>query len=89
MSTATEQGFPELKIAHWAGVHAPKGTPEDVMDKMAAAVDKAMKDPAITQRLKALGSEPMGGTRTDFNRFTQEERKRLGDIVREARMKEN
>ena len=89
LSTATEQGFPDLKIAHWAGVHAPKGTPDDVMDKMAAAVDKAMKDPAITQRLKALGIEPMGGARSDFIRFTQEERKRLGEIVREARMKDN
>ena len=89
LSTATEQGFPELKIAHWAGVHAPKGTPEEVMDKVAAAVDKAMKDPTITQRLKALGIEPMGGTRSDFNRFTQEERKRLGEIVRAAQMKDN
>ena len=25
LSTATEQGFPEVKIAHWAGVHAPAG----------------------------------------------------------------
>ena len=89
LSTASEQGYPELKIAHWAGVHAPKGTPEDVMDKVAAAVDRAMKDSAITQRLKSLGIEPMGGTRMDFVRFTQEERKRLGDIVRMAQMKEN
>lgn len=89
LSTATEQGFPELKIAHWAGVHAPKGTPDDIMDKVAAAVDKAMKDPAITQKLKALGIEPMGGTRADFVRFTQEERKRLGEIVRAANMKDN
>jgi hypothetical protein len=31
----------------------------------------------------------MGGTRSDFNRFTQEERKRLGEIVRAAQMKDN
>jgi tripartite-type tricarboxylate transporter receptor subunit TctC len=89
LATATEQGFPELKIAHWAGVHAPKGTPTEIMDKVAAAVDQAMKDPAISQRLKAMGIEPMGGTRSDFVRFTQEERKRLGDIVRVAKMKDN
>jgi len=89
LSTAAEQGFPALQIAHWAGVHAPKGTPEDILDKMAAAVDKAMKDPAITQKLKAVGIEPIGGTRADFVRFTQEERKRLGEIVRAAGMKDN
>ena len=89
LSTATEQGFPELKIAHWAGVHAPKGTPPEILDKMAAAIDQAMKDPAIAQRLKALGIEPIGGTRADFVRFTNEERKRLGEIVRVAKMKDN
>jgi len=89
LSTASEQGFPEVQIAHWAGVHAPKGTPEEILDKVAFAVDKAMKDPAITQRLKALGIEPIGGTRADFVRFTQEERKRLGEIVRAAGMKDN
>ena len=89
LATATEQGFPELKIAHWAGVHAPKGTPPAILDKMAAAIDQAMKDPAISQRLKALGIEPIGGTRADFVRFTNEERKRLGEIVRVAKMKDN
>jgi tripartite-type tricarboxylate transporter receptor subunit TctC len=89
LSTATEQGFADLKIAHWAGVHAPKGTPVEILDKMAAAVHQAMQDPSISQRLKAMGIEPMGGTRADFVRFTQEERKRLGDIVRMAHMKEN
>lgn len=89
LSTATEQGFPELKIAHWAGVHAPKGTPVEILDKMAAAVNQAMKDPVISQRLKAMGIEPIGGTRADFVRFTQDERKRLGEIVRMAHMKDN
>jgi tripartite-type tricarboxylate transporter receptor subunit TctC len=89
LSTATEQGFPELKIAHWAGVHAPKGTPDAVLDKMAAAVNQAMKDPTIAQRLKAMGIEPIGGTRADFVRFTQDERKRLGEIVRMAHMKDD
>jgi tripartite-type tricarboxylate transporter receptor subunit TctC len=89
LSTATEQGFAELKIAHWAGVHAPKGTPEAVLDKMAAAVNQAMKDPTIAQRLKAMGIEPIGGTRADFVRFTQDERQRLSEIVRKAHMKED
>ena len=46
LSTAAEQGFPESRIAHWAGVHAPHGTPEAVMDRLAAAIDAAMKTPA-------------------------------------------
>ncbi|WP_369804619.1 Bug family tripartite tricarboxylate transporter substrate binding protein [Cupriavidus sp. YR651] len=88
LSTAVEQGFPELQIAHWAGIHAPKGTPNAILDKLAAAVDTAMKDPAAAAKLKAVGIEPIGGTRADFVKFVDAERKRLGEIVRAAKMQE-
>jgi tripartite-type tricarboxylate transporter receptor subunit TctC len=88
LSTATEQGFGDLRIAHWAGVHAPKGTPTAILDKMAAAIDAAMKTPEIANRLKAVGIEPIGGTRASFNKFVDEERARLGDVVKATGMKD-
>jgi tripartite-type tricarboxylate transporter receptor subunit TctC len=88
LSTATEQGFPELRIAHWAGIHAPHGTPDAVLDKMSVAVDTAMKTPAIAERLKSVGIEPIGGTRASFARFVDEERARLGAIVKATHMKD-
>jgi tripartite-type tricarboxylate transporter receptor subunit TctC len=89
LSTATEQGFPEVKIAHWAGVHAPAGVPADVMDKVAAAIDAAMKMPEIANRLKAVGIEPVGGTRASFVQFVAEEKGRLAAIVKMSGMKED
>jgi tripartite-type tricarboxylate transporter receptor subunit TctC len=89
LTTATEQGFPEVKIAHWAGVHAPAGVPAEVMDKVAAAVDTAMKMPEIANRLKASGIEPMGGTRAAFVQFVNEERGRLAAVVKVSGMKED
>ncbi|MET0517363.1 MAG: tripartite tricarboxylate transporter substrate binding protein [Burkholderiaceae bacterium] len=89
LPTATEQGFPEIRIAHWAGVHAPHGTPEAILDKMAAAIDLAMKNAATAERLKALGIEPMGGTRAGFIKFIDEERARLGGVVKATGMKED
>jgi tripartite-type tricarboxylate transporter receptor subunit TctC len=88
LSTAVEQGFADLQIAHWAGIHAPKGTPDAILDKLAAAVDKAMKEPATVEKLKGLGIEPIGGTRAEFVKFTDAERKRLGEIVKAANMQE-
>lgn len=88
LSTATEQGFTDLQIAHWAGVHAPKGTPDAIMDKVAAAVDQAMRDPAAAAKLKEVGIEPIGGTRAEFNKFVNTERRRLGEIVKAAKMQE-
>ena len=89
LATAAEQGFPELQLAHWAGVHAPVGVPLEVLDKMAAAVDAAMKMPAISDRLKSMGIEPIGGTRASFNEFVNAERARLGAIVKASNMKED
>ncbi|SEB15822.1 tripartite tricarboxylate transporter substrate binding protein [Variovorax sp. YR216] len=89
LSTAVEQGFDDIRIAHWAGVHAPAGTPPAILDKMAEAVDKAMKDPATVQRLKGMGIEPIGGTRASFVKFVDEERARLGAVVKSTGMKED
>nr|WP_254926282.1 tripartite tricarboxylate transporter substrate binding protein [Bordetella genomosp. 11] len=89
LSTAAEQGFPEIKIAHWAGVHAPKGTPDAILDKVAGAVDAAMKDPANVKRLTDLGIEPVGGTRADFIKFCDEERARLGAVVKATGMRQD
>lgn len=89
LPTATEEGFPELQIAHWAGVHAPRGTPPEILDKMAAAIDAAMKTPAIADRLRAMGIEPVGGTRAAFNEFVDKERARLGAVVKASGMKED
>jgi tripartite-type tricarboxylate transporter receptor subunit TctC len=88
LSTATEQGFAELRIAHWAGVHAPHGTPDAVLEKMSAAIDAAMKTQAIAQRLKDMGIEPVGGTRASFAKFVDEERARLGAVVKATGMKD-
>lgn len=88
LPTAVEQGFPELKIAHWAGIHAPRDTPADILDRVAAAVDEAMKAPAAAKKLGDLGIQPIGGTRPDFQRFVSEERQRLGEIVKAAQMQD-
>jgi tripartite-type tricarboxylate transporter receptor subunit TctC len=89
LTTAIEQGYPEVKIAHWAGVHAPSGVPAEIMDKLAAAIDTAMKSPDIANRLKAVGIEPVGGSRASFVQFVAEERARLAAVVALSGMKED
>jgi tripartite-type tricarboxylate transporter receptor subunit TctC len=88
LPTAMEQGFKNVQIAHWAGLHAPAGTPMDIQEKMAAAVDKAMKDPATVEKLRNMGIEPIGGTRASFVKFVDEERTRLGRVVKATGMKD-
>lgn len=87
--TAFEQGYTDIQIAHWAGLHAPKGTPEPILNAMAVAIDQAMKNPAIAERLKKVGIEPIGGTRASFEQFVAQERSRLQNVVKTTGMTED
>ena len=88
LATATEQGYGELRIAHWAGVHAPRNTLPAILDRMAAAIDAAMKTAEVANRLKGMGIEPIGGTRVAFEKFIADERARLGAVVKATGMKD-
>ena len=46
MPTAKEAGV-DYQMSIWAGIFAPKGTPKEIIDKLAAALDKALDDPAV------------------------------------------
>ncbi len=87
--TAQEQGFGNVFIGHWSGVFAPKGTPEDILNKMNAAINTALKSPELRARLIPQGIDPLGGTRADFVKFLDDEKKRLTPIVKAAQMKED
>jgi tripartite-type tricarboxylate transporter receptor subunit TctC len=55
--TTIEAGVPELQTLTWTALFAPKGTPKPIIDKLNAAVDQAMKDPAVAKRLDELGAD--------------------------------
>jgi tripartite-type tricarboxylate transporter receptor subunit TctC len=87
--TAAEQGFPSVFIGHWSGVFAPKGTPDEILDKMNAAINTALKTPELRARLIPQGIDPIGGTRADFAKFLQGEKTRLAQVAKSAAMKED
>lgn len=53
------QGGQGVDVAIWHGIFAPKGTPKNVQDKLVAALQSALKDPAVKQRLNDLHAEPV------------------------------
>ena len=54
--TTKEAGLPEFQVSAWNALFAPKGTPKDAVDKLAAALDKALDDAGTRKRLLDLGS---------------------------------
>jgi tripartite-type tricarboxylate transporter receptor subunit TctC len=79
--TTAEQGFPTVQIGHWAGLYAPAGTPQPIIDKMNAALQAALKNPETAEKLTRTGIEPAGGSVADFVAFTKAERQRLSDLA--------
>ena len=57
--TAQESGLAGFDLAVWHGLYAPKGTPKAVVDKVAAALQVALKDSTIKTRFAELGTEPV------------------------------
>jgi tripartite-type tricarboxylate transporter receptor subunit TctC len=87
--TMKEEGYPEVFIGHWAGLFAPRGTPNEILDKMNRAIDQALKSNEVHKRLVPQGIEPMPGTRASFTAFLVDEKNRLAPIVKRAQMKED
>ncbi len=55
--TLQEQGVPDYNMGAWLGFVAPQGTPPAIVKRLHDEVNKALKDPEISQRLEALGTQ--------------------------------
>jgi len=82
--TAKEAGV-NYQMSIWTGMFAPRGTPTDIIDKLAAALDQALDDPGIQTRLADLGgSPPTKDERTpaSFDSFVKAEIARWSPILK-------
>jgi len=84
--TLAEQGFPGIGTNAWQGLFAPAATPRPVIDKLYAAVARALgkeKDALATKMLTVAVSPSPG----EFNALVRRETQAWGDFVREAKIK--
>ena len=68
----------------WHALTAPPKTPPEVISKLNAAANAAMRDPALLERFAALSIGPGGGTPAQASAFVNEETRRWGDVIRKA-----
>jgi tripartite-type tricarboxylate transporter receptor subunit TctC len=85
--TIAESGYPGFSALSWSGLSAPKGTPKAVVDKLEAAVVKAMRSPAIKQRMESQGFViPELGSAV-YTPFVTKEMDRWTRVIRTADIK--
>jgi tripartite-type tricarboxylate transporter receptor subunit TctC len=80
--TLAESGLPGYNVVEWNGVFLPKGTPPDVVQQLGKAVQAAVNEPKVKQKLLQLGLEPAGTTPEAFSKFVQDEMGRVSALVR-------
>src|SRR3954463_14190559 len=86
IQTTKEAGYPNVRIGHWAGVFAPKGTPQPILDRMSADIIAAVKSQEFHDKLVPSGIEPAPLTLQQYVEFIRNERDRLGTIAKRAKM---
>jgi tripartite-type tricarboxylate transporter receptor subunit TctC len=59
LPTLDEVGLKGFEVAAWHAMWAPKGLPPEVQKKLSDALQAALKDPKVIERLAALGTEPV------------------------------
>jgi len=84
---AMSEGLPGFVSATWVGIVAPPGTPSGIADKLAAAIDGAIRSPDVAKRLATLSAEPVGGTPARMAAFLKLEEARWKQVIDSANVK--
>lgn len=85
---SVELGIADLEyITNWFGVHAPKGTPKPILDRLNAIVVEAARNPVISEKLVGGGFVPAGNTQEAFKARIAQDYKVIGETVRAANVR--
>lgn len=85
--TFAEAGLPGVDVTLWFALLAPAGTPPDVLARLNAELNAALKAPVVAERLARLGFEALGGPASALTDIVRREEPIYAGIVREAGIK--
>jgi tripartite-type tricarboxylate transporter receptor subunit TctC len=81
LPTIAEAGVPGYEAGTWTGVIAPAHLPRPIVDKLNAAINKAIQSPNFKARFAQIGDEPAGGTPEDFAKVIAADSAKWKDVV--------
>ena len=86
--TLAESGLPGLQVAAIGGLFAPKGTPKEVVDKVADATRKVLANPDVQKRFAAVETDPLNLSIPAFNELLRKEAEVWSPLVRQLDLKQ-
>ena len=84
LPTIAEAGVTGYLAPTWTGVIAPAGVPRPIVDKLNAAINKALGSEAFKEKFAKIGDEPAGGTPEEFAATIKADSAKWGDVVRRS-----
>jgi tripartite-type tricarboxylate transporter receptor subunit TctC len=76
--------LPGYAIPFWTAIFAPAGTPKEIVERIAAETNKAMKHPEVLRRYGEIGVVGVGSSPQELARFWRQQLDDLGKIVKDA-----
>src|ERR1041385_4028788 len=85
--TFAEAGLPGVTASTYWGVLAPKGTPQEIVDRLSAEFARAVRDPEVVKRIGELGYLPIGGGPSDYAANIRSEIAKWAPVIKAANIK--
>jgi tripartite-type tricarboxylate transporter receptor subunit TctC len=85
--TMAESGYPDIEGENWFGFIVPAGTPKEIVALLHREIVKLGTLPDVTEKLNALGFEPVGNTPDEFAAQIKRELPKWAKLVRDANIK--
>jgi len=82
--TISESGYPGFSASGWNAIFAPAGTPKEVIRKLNAAINQALKDPGLQKKFLDQGVKPLGGTSEALQESLEQDISNTGSALRAA-----
>ena len=79
--------LPGFEVSNWIGLFAPAGTPQDIVNRLNAEVQKIMRTPDMVKRLEAEGARFLPMSANQFGEFQKDELAKWGKTIRDAGIK--
>jgi tripartite-type tricarboxylate transporter receptor subunit TctC len=81
--TVAESGFSGFEDYTWVGVFVPKSTPDYIVEKINADIQKILDDSTFKERLNTIGFDAAGGSVVQINQYLKKESDKWARVVRE------
>ena len=82
-----EAGYPDVNTKLWSGFFMARGTPQPIVDKVEAALRKAIADPEVCAKLKAMALTPGGTSSAERTKMIDADIASYQEVIKAANLK--